>query len=323
MVFTRMACVAFLVLAASGALAQTPLRAAAATPPPGGPQPEAVPALASILEQGIHPRFLKHDATMGLDVWWLPASNGQPRPIYTTPDGRFLLIAMVFDGANASVPMLTQEVAEITAVMTADGTLPAPAPTDFAAAAPATSVPSPAPAESDNQTAVATQPPAGDKAKEVLRLLASAPTVLLGRAGAPVVYAVVDPQCPYCERFYRTIKPAVDAGQVQLRLIVTAALHGSAPITESLLSAADYSAAWTEYMNSAVLPQATATGGDMVTRTEQTRLALDRAIGGSGVPLIIYQSKSQHAPGFFRGVKAEQVAQIVADAAVDTSQARN
>ncbi len=41
----------------------------------------------------------------------------------------------------------------------------------------------------------------------------------VGQAGTPVFYSFVDPQCPHCHEMMRTMKPQIDAGRVQVRLI--------------------------------------------------------------------------------------------------------
>lgn len=42
----------------------------------------------------------------------------------------------------------------------------------------------------------------------------------LGSLTAPVVYMVADPTCPYCSRAFADLRPHVEAGEVQLRIIM-------------------------------------------------------------------------------------------------------
>ncbi|MCD8497584.1 MAG: thioredoxin domain-containing protein [Alphaproteobacteria bacterium] len=44
--------------------------------------------------------------------------------------------------------------------------------------------------------------------------------VPLGQPGAPVVYAFIDPQCPHCHEFIKDLKPEIEAGKVQLRMVM-------------------------------------------------------------------------------------------------------
>lgn len=66
-----------------------------------------------------------------------------------------------------------------------------------------------------------------------------------GSAKAPrVVYTFTDPNCPYCNRFWRDARPWVDAGKVQLRHVIVGILGpSSAPKAAALLEARDPAAA--------------------------------------------------------------------------------
>src|SRR5690606_4457408 len=72
--------------------------------------------------------------------------------------------------------------------------------------------------------------------------------VLDGRADAPrVVYVFSDPNCPYCNRFWETARPWVDAGKVQLRHILVGVIREDSPgKAAAILSAKDPSAALLE-----------------------------------------------------------------------------
>lgn len=50
----------------------------------------------------------------------------------------------------------------------------------------------------------------------------------VGPAGAPVIYMVVDPTCPFCSRALVDLEPAVRAGEVQLRIVPAPLLSESA-----------------------------------------------------------------------------------------------
>jgi len=79
------------------------------------------------------------------------------------------------------------------------------------------------------------------------RLLADANNTVfftVGVPGAPAIYMVADPQCPFCHETWRQLRPLVFNGKVQLRIIMIAGLAGSDPIARTILSRSDPSAAW-------------------------------------------------------------------------------
>ncbi len=68
-----------------------------------------------------------------------------------------------------------------------------------------------------------------------------------GRADAPrIVYAFMDPNCPYCHRFWKAARRWVDTGKVQLRHILVGVIReDSAHKAAVILSAASPSEAFT------------------------------------------------------------------------------
>lgn len=80
--------------------------------------------------------------------------------------------------------------------------------------------------------------PAGEKHWKQLE---SSAWIADGSARAPrIVYTFTDPNCPYCNRFWRDARPWVDAGKVQLRHVIVGILGPtSAPKAAALLEAKD------------------------------------------------------------------------------------
>ena len=70
-----------------------------------------------------------------------------------------------------------------------------------------------------------------------------------GKADAPrIVYMFSDPNCPYCNMFWKQARPWVDSGKVQLRHIMVGMLRAdSAGKSAALLSAKDPQAALNEH----------------------------------------------------------------------------
>ncbi|VVE42013.1 thiol:disulfide interchange protein DsbG [Pandoraea fibrosis] len=75
--------------------------------------------------------------------------------------------------------------------------------------------------------------------------LAASAWVQDGNADAPrVVYTFSDPNCPYCNRFWASARPWVDAGKVQLRHVMVGVIKADSPTkAAAILGAADRTAA--------------------------------------------------------------------------------
>ena len=52
-------------------------------------------------------------------------------------------------------------------------------------------------------------------------------------------YAVIDPSCGYCNRFFEATQPAIKSGQLSVRWIPLGALHNSPAIVRSLFNSKD------------------------------------------------------------------------------------
>lgn len=114
-----------------------------------------------------------------------------------------------------------------------------------------------------------------------------------GSADAPrVVYAFVDPNCPYCNKFWNDARPWVAAGKVQLRHVIVAILTDtSAGKAAALLSAKDPQAALARH------EQQRASGGikPLSRISASVRAQLDanqqlmEQLGASATPSIFYK----------------------------------
>jgi thiol:disulfide interchange protein DsbG len=127
-----------------------------------------------------------------------------------------------------------------------------------------------------------------------------------GSKNAPrVVYTFTDPNCPYCNKFWKDARPWVSAGKVQLRHVMVAILRDtSAGKAAALLTAQDTQAALTQH------EQQHASGGvkplGQISATVRAQLdanqKLMQQLGSSATPTIFYKDaggnlqKMQGAP---------------------------
>ena len=66
----------------------------------------------------------------------------------------------------------------------------------------------------------------------------------VGAADAPVLYMVVDPQCPFCHAAWAKLKPLVFARKLNVRVVMIAGIKGSDPLARSILTRDNPSTAW-------------------------------------------------------------------------------
>lgn len=117
-----------------------------------------------------------------------------------------------------------------------------------------------------------------------------------GKKTAPrIVYTFTDPNCPYCNKFWKDARPWVDAGKVQLRHVMVAILGPTSPgKAAALLAAKDPQAALTQH------EQQHAKGGtqalNQIPPAIQAKLdanqQLMQQLGASATPTIFYQDAS-------------------------------
>ncbi len=134
---------------------------------------------------------------------------------------------------------------------------PMPPPASHGAAQPAVTPPSvaaaqpamPAPVMAD--IPLSTQPPSASAPYRsavprdaFVEALKTAVWFQVGDAAAPVVYMVVDPQCPFCHATWQRLKPLVFGRKLQVRVVMIAGLKGSDPLARSILSRQSPSEAW-------------------------------------------------------------------------------
>lgn len=107
-----------------------------------------------------------------------------------------------------------------------------------------------------------------------------------------VVYVFTDPNCPFCHRFWKSARPWVEAGRVQLRHVMVGILkQDSAPKSATLLAAEDPARALTEhernYADGGVSPAAEIP--DEASRAVRRNNALMKELGFRATPTVLYR----------------------------------
>ena len=265
------------------------------------------------------PRFLTHDAQSGFDVWFMATKDNDVRIVYTNSSGTVISGGRLF-AVNPSNPkgdlvyLLGQHTIAAMAVLASEGKLP---PSTASGQQPATPT---AASSMSPDSATQSRPPL--KGSTILAAFDAATWIESGsNPAAPLVYAVVDPECPYCANFASAILPDLDAGRVRVRWIVTAplaAVNGGKSLVSatSILAAppAERSASWMAHIEHRPVtlsdPAAQSTARGQLAANDQMRMTILDANGLSGVPFMLYRTKEGQI-GYRLGINASEVPALV------------
>lgn len=106
---------------------------------------------------------------------------------------------------------------------------------------------------------------------------------------ARVVYVFTDPNCPYCNKFWKDARPWVDSGKVQLRHIMVGILGPTSPgKAAALLSASDPAAALREHESRKREAKALATVPERAAAQLQGNHSLMQQMALGATPAILY-----------------------------------
>lgn len=235
---------AFLLLALLFSLNITPAFAA--------DKPAAEPALPEPLvklrDEGAQMKYLGRD--LGYDGW-IAVQNGQEQYFYVTPDGSAFFLGLLFNKNGRVVTFDQMQRLKGSKDPILNDLLNAPSQTVE------DNVPTPAAdllakKEADKASKVAnktTKPDASSPAEQLFADVNNARWFVMGNKTAPAIYTFVDPRCPHCKELLNDLKPYIDGGKVQVRVVPVGALTPeSRPMAAYLLNAKDASERLTRLM---------------------------------------------------------------------------
>lgn len=130
----------------------------------------------------------------------------------------------------------------------------------------------------------------------------------VGEAGAPVVYAYIDPTCPFCARAVDGLRGKIENGELQLRVILAPLVSAKAPDTiagiylnESPVTAfLDHETSIAKHTTSPVELQDFKTLPNQIAAGVRKNYEIVVANGVPGVPFFAFQT--EEGPRFFSGV---------------------
>ena len=149
---------------------------------------------------------------------------------------------------------------------------------------------------------------------EMMQRLESSTWIADGSADAPrIVYVFSDPNCPFCNMFWKQARPWVEAGDVQLRHVMVGMLRpDSAGKSAALLAAKDPEAALNEHeaAGKASTLKPIERIAPEVNEQLEANLTLMGEMGASATPAIYYldeQGRLQQQQGAPRPEMLEQI----------------
>ena len=113
----------------------------------------------------------------------------------------------------------------------------------------------------------------------------------LGQAGTPLFYTFVDPQCPHCHDMMEELKPYLDSGKAQVRIIPVGFTQQTRAQSAFLLAAPDPVTLW--WRNIAGDKKALPAISEINTQGVERNLAIMQAWKLSGTPTTIYRAKDE------------------------------
>ena len=155
----------------------------------------------------------------------------------------------------------------------------------------------------------------GPQGKAMLSKLEKSSWITDGKASAPrIVYVFSDPNCPYCNLFWKQARPWVEAGAVQVRHVMVGMLRqDSAAKAAALLSASDPQAALHEHeaAGKASTLQGLKKIPDAIQQQLDHNLGLMAEMGASATPAIFYKDASGQLRQQLGAPSAELLIQIL------------
>jgi thiol:disulfide interchange protein DsbG len=199
------------------------------------PLPDTLKNLAA---QGAQVRYLGREK--GLDGW-LFIQGGQEQFFYVTQDMEAVLMGVLFDGKGKMITV--RQVQNLQ--QGNDPTLENLVLAKEDEMQPETAESAIAQLQEQLKKEQSLSP-----AQKLFASVEAANTVTLGKSGAPVIYAFLDPQCPHCHAFMEDIrKDYIEAGKIQIKMIPVGIKDDTKAQSAVLLASADPQGVWFRHLD--------------------------------------------------------------------------
>ncbi len=232
--------------------------------------PELPTPIKNLMDEGAQVRFLGKD--FGVEGW-VAIKNGQEQYFYVLPNSGGFISGILFNEKGQAITI--QQVSRLRAQSGGAllDTLAADAPGKITNATTAKKYEFKTPSE------------------QLYWDIENSNWIPVGQAGTPVFYSFIDPQCGHCHAMMSTMKPQIDAGRVQVRLIPVGFKEETRAQAAFLLATPAPAQVWWRHMEGdrTALPAKQEINQQGV----QRNLSIMQSWKLSVTPLIVYRGKDK------------------------------
>lgn len=228
--------------------------------------PELPKPIKNLVDEGAQIRYLGREH--GFDSW-LTIKGGQEQYFYVLPDRSAFLMGVLFDSEGKLIT-----VNQVQKLRSQGDTLLDSLANDV-----------PAASKTGEEEFQFKSP-----SEQLYHDIESSNWVPLGQAGAPVLYAFIDPQCPHCHSFINDLRHQyLDAGQLQLRMVPVGFKEDTRAQAAYLIATPDPQKQWYKHMDGdkTALPAK----AEISQQGVQRNLAIMQAWQFNVTPMLVYRAK--------------------------------
>jgi thiol:disulfide interchange protein DsbG len=229
--------------------------------------PEMPKPIQELVNQGAQARYLGRDNNMDA---WITVKNGQEQYFYVLPDRSAFVMGLMFDGNGKLIT-----VQQVKRLQQKGDTLMDTLAED---------------SSSFTENPKTEDPKFKSPSEQLYANIEDSNWITLGKAGAPVAYAFIDPQCPHCHEFIKELRSNyLDKGKIQLRVIPVGFREETRAQAAFLLATPDPEGRWYKHMDgdATALPAKSGINDQGV----QRNLAIMQSWNFSVTPMIVYRGK--------------------------------
>ena len=230
--------------------------------------PKLPDPIQNLANEGAQIRFLGKD--LGLEGW-IAIKNGQEQYFYVMPNTGAFLTGILFDAKGQAVTI--EQVKQLRAQN--GGLLDA-----LAADAPITTA-----EKDDTSDRYEFKTPS----EQLFSDIENSNWVPMGQAGTPVFYGFVDPQCPHCHDMMKEMRPHIEAGRVQVRMVPVGFKEQTKAQAAYLLATPSPEKVWWRHMDGDA--NALPAKAEISQQGVERNMSIMQSWKLSVTPLIVYRGK--------------------------------
>lgn len=230
--------------------------------------PELPGPVKTLVDQGAQVRFLGRD--LGVEGW-VAIKNGQEQYFYVLPNGQGFLSGVLFDKDGKVVTIdQVRRLRQHGDAQTLD-TLAADTPAERA--------------DAEKKPRYEFMTPS----EQLFYDVENSNWIPVGKAGTPLFYAFIDPQCPHCHELMARLKKDIKAGKLQVRMIPVGRTEQSKAQAAFLMASPDPEDTWWRHLDGDETALPAKQG--ISTQGVERNLMIMQTWKLEATPLIVYRGK--------------------------------